>query len=268
MAAVVGVLIAAPMWGGEPPPAAAPQAAVERAIAYFGRDVATGDPRWIGLFAYLERRFGVEVRLASGEPAHGAGTGVARGKMQNIYRRLDDPAATTEKKVIADLPHVIDRITASALHCDRIALPAEWLEILAKAAHAGGYALTHAALALEWTVENGCANRQAVEVAALRDEQVRLLVGLVDGRADLARHFETDADLWIEAVAMLYYVGARGAVRPEWLRELVDLQLPSGAWAAAKRGVRADPHATALALWVLLEATRQPAAIPWIVPSS
>jgi len=265
---VFAVLVVAPACGGEAAAENAPEAAIERAIVYFGRDVSTADPNWAALFAFLKRRFGLEVRLASGEFAHRVRGGAAGGVMQDIYRRIDDPTAIADKKAIADLEHVVDRITASALHCDRIALPADWLAILAKAAQAGGYALTHSALALEWTLENGCAPRHAAEVAALRLEQVRLLVALMDDRAELARRFEADADLWIEAVAMLYYVGGRAEIRPEWLRHLVGMQLPNGAWPASTRAERADAHATSLALWALLEATREPTSGPWIVPSS
>lgn len=262
------MLVAAPVRGREPTPENAPESAIERAVAYFGRDVSTADPNWVALFAFLKRRFGLEVRLASGEFAHRVGAGSAGGVMQEIYRRIDDPTAAADKKAIADLDHVVDRITASALHCDRIALPADWLAVLTRAARAGGYALTHSALALEWTLENGCASRQSDEVVALRGEQVRLLGAMVNDRTGLARQYETDADVWVEAVAMLYYVGGRAAVRPEWLRQLVGMQLPNGAWPASTRAERADAHATSLALWALLEATREPTSGPWIVPSS
>jgi hypothetical protein len=151
------------------------------ALRYFATSVETADPSWLSLFGYMHRRFGVDARLASGASAHTVRDGVARPEVYAIYRRIDDPDAQVDKAAIAALPTAIDRITASALHCDRIPLPADWVEILAKASRAGAYALTHAVLATEWTVENGCRTRQ--DVTALHAEQVRLLEQLIEQRA-------------------------------------------------------------------------------------
>lgn len=248
------------------PPDAALQAAQDRAVRYFAEAVDTADPSWLAIFGYLRRRYGIEARLASGQALHELRDGGVRPEVAAIYRRIDDPDARVDQAAIAALPSAIDRITASALHCDRIPLPADWVNVLGRASRAGAYALTHAVLATEWTVENGCLSRQTV--AALHDEQVALLAQLVEQRAALARRFETAADLWIEAVAMLVYSGAGARVRPEWTADLLALQRPDGAWPRHPRSARADPHTTALALWVVL-AQRYPDAPPirWVAPS-
>lgn len=241
------------------------RAARERAVRYFAERVETADPSWLAIFGYLHRRFGVDVRLAGGAELHGLRDGVARPELAAIYRRIDDPDARVDKAAIAALPTAIDRITASALHCDRIALPPDWVEILGKASRAGAYALTHAVLASEWTVENGCLPRRDVE--ALHGEQVRLLEQLVEQRAALAARFESASDLWIEALAMLTYSGAGARIRPEWIADLLALQRPDGGWPRHPRAARSDPHATALALWVVL-GQLQPQAPPirWLAP--
>ncbi len=245
------------------PESAVIEAAIERVRTYFAGDVASADPSWISLFGFLHRRFGVEVVLASGEVAHTVRDGVARGDMHDVYRRIDDASAAIEKRTIADLEHVIDRITASALHCDRIELPSNWGDILGNATRAGGYALTHAVLATEWTVEQGCASRESVR--SLREDQVRRLRAMIEERRALAEKFDSSTDLWIEALVMLYYGGSGDSVRAPWVHDLLAAQLDNGGWSKAPASWEADPHASALALWVLLENSREPKPGPWIV---
>jgi hypothetical protein len=262
------LLLAVPA-GATPTPdagAARLEHAQTAALRYFATSVETADPSWLSLFGYVHRRFGIDARLASGAPAHTLRDGVARPEVYAIYRRIDDPSAQVDKAAIAALPTAIDRITASALHCDRIPLPADWVEILAKASRAGAYALTHAVLATEWTVENGCRTRQ--DVTALHAEQLRLLEQLIEQRATLASQYESATDLWIEAMAMLDYSGAGDRIRAAWIDDLLAQQRADGGWPRHPRATRSDPHATALALWVVL-AQRQPPAPPivWIAPS-
>ena len=262
-------LLLALQTGATPTPdarAARLERAQTAALRYFATSVETADPSWLSLFGYMHRRFGIDARLASGASAHTVRDGVARPEVYAIYRRIDDPEAQVDKAAIAALPTAIDRITASALHCDRIPLPADWVEILAKASRAGAYALTHAVLATEWTVENGCRTRQ--DVTALHAEQVRLLEQLIDQRATLASQYESATDLWIEAMAMLDYSGAGDRIRAAWIDDLLSQQRADGGWPRHPRATRSDPHATALALWVVL-AQRQPHAPPirWIAPS-
>jgi len=261
-AALQVMVLAAPLVATAVPEARL-DAARGRALAYFASAVDTPDPSWLSLFGYLHRRFGLDARLATGAAPHTLRDGIARPEIWAVYRRIDDPTATVDKATIAALPTAIDRITASALHCDRIALPPDWVEILARASRAGAYALTHAVLAAEWTVENGCRRRD--ELAALHAEQVALLEQLIAQRAELAGRYEAATDLWIEAVAMLAYSGAADRIRDAWVVDLLALQRPDGGWPRHPRATRSDPHASALALWVLLERL-QPQAPPirWV----
>jgi hypothetical protein len=234
-----------------------------RALNYFATQVRTPDPGWLSLFGYLHRRFGLEARLASGALPHQLKDGVGRPEVFAIYRRIDDPSAAITKQQIADLPTPIDRITATALHCDRIPVPDDWIEILRKGSAAGAYALTHSVVATEWTVENGC--RARADVAALQQEQITLLVRFIEQRHELAGRFDAITDMWIEAVDMLYYIGARESVQSAWIDEILALQRDDGGWPRHPRAPRSDPHATALAIWVLLENLQPNAArIPWI----
>lgn len=230
---------------------------------YFEREVTTVDPGWANLFGYLHRRFGLELRNASGAALHEVPVVQERAEIAAVFRRLVDPGASVPKQAIADLDTPVDRMTASALHCDRIPLPEGWRDVLGQATGIGGYALTHAALAGQWTVENGC--RSAIELAALQQRQVDALAALVDGRDARVAKIRNSIDLRIEAIVMLYYLGARDRVDPIWIDHVLEAQNEDGGWPLGPTAVASDPHASALALWVLLENLQPDApAITWI----
>jgi hypothetical protein len=235
-----------------------PAAARDRALHYFANRVDGSDPGWAAIFAYLQRRFGLEAVDARGRPLHRPGRGT-RPEIAAVYARLFDPAATTTPARIAALPSAVDRMTALALHCDRIPLPPDFDGALQRAAEVGGYALTHAALAGEWTLENGC--RAFGELQSVQAEQVERLAAQAADRQGLGVRQEAGYDVWIESLAMLHYLGAGGRVRAEWLDALLASQREDGGWSRSPREDRSDPHPTALALWVLLE-TLDPGAPP------
>jgi hypothetical protein len=235
--------------------------AKDKAIDYLAMQVRA-DPNWLNLVGYMHRRFGLE-SLASGRPAADLDAKVGRPEVVEVYRRIEDPRAVADERQIAALPTAIDRITASALHCDRITLPRDWMALLRGGSAAGGYALTQSVLATEWSVENGCVPR--VEIQGLRAEQIAWLVNFIQRREELRDEFDAITDIWLEAVAMLYYIGAADNVRPEWLEEIVRIQNEDGGWSRSPAEQRSDPHATALALWVLLEHLRPDVPrSPWI----
>ncbi len=252
------------------------QHALDRGLDYFRANVRETDPSWASLFGYMHRRFGLTATIRGGEPLHGAPPRDERHPMAGIYRRIDDSSAAVDKRRIAELESTVDRITASALHCDRIALPSDWVEILTKASEFGGYALTHSALAGEWTIENGCLSWG--DLAATRQRQIVLLVQHVgrfaDGMAndpgtpenDLGNAGDgTGMDIWIESIVMLYYLRAGSRVEPQWIEALLAAQRLDGGWPRNARSQRSDPHPTALALWVLLEQLHTDAPpISWI----
>jgi hypothetical protein len=244
----------------------APEAARDRALRFFETRVPRADPSWAAIFGHLHRRFGLEARSASGAPLHLPGPVAERPEVAAVYRRLFDPAATVAAERIAALPSAVDRMTALALHCDRVAPPPDFADALRRATELGGYALTHAALAGQWTLENGCAGFG--DLRALQAAQVERLAALAGDREGVGAGHEAGYDVWIEALAMLHYVGAGSRVRPEWLAQLLGAQRADGGWSRSPGEDRSDPHATALALWVLLE-TLEPDAPPTpFVPSA
>ncbi len=244
-----------------------PDAALNRAIGYFETRQGPADPSWRGLFVYYQRRFGLEIGSDGGGPLHELQAPPGRPPAERVYDRLWDPEASVPAVWIAELPTAVDRLVANALHCDRVAIPANWTRILEEASKTGGYALTHAVLAAEWSVENGCIHESSTR--AVNWLQVDLLLDLLGRREALAGEFKNSDDLWIEALAMLYYAGAGSQVRSEWIETLLELQRTDGGFAARPGSDHSDPHATALALWVLLEQREPPSPrVRWLPPRS
>lgn len=237
--------------------------ALQRASAYLGT-LDHADPSWRGIFGYLQRRFGFELKLASGRFAHepaAAGTGdpVLRG----ILARMDDATATADAATIAAIPSQIDRMTAVALHCDRLALPGNWAAVLEAAGRAGGYALTHAALASQWSVENGCLD--AAEARRVQDGLATQLATLIQDRERLAATDPKITDVWIEAAGILTYIGHGQRVTPDALGALLAQQRSDGGWPLHPTSTESDPHATAVAIWALLEALHpERGPSPWL----
>ncbi|MCP3983784.1 MAG: hypothetical protein GY723_05310 [bacterium] len=240
-----------------------PEQARDRALAYFSTQVHEIDHSWSSIFDHLHRRFGLELTLASGRTPYGVQRELERPELFAVYRRLVDPAARVSKRQIAELSTTIDRMTASALHCDRIALPDGWVDVLRTASGLGAYALTHAVVATRWTLENGCLSE--MELIPLHFEQVELLEALIEEREVLNSRHDVATDIWIEALAMLYYLGEGDRVRPEWIEALLAAQREDGGWPNHPRAPTSHPHPSALALWVLLEGLNSDApATAWI----
>jgi hypothetical protein len=239
------------------------EAARERAVQYFAVRVHSADPSWAAIFGYLHRRYGIEAVDANGRALHVPAEDERRPEMGAIYRRLWNADATVRIEQIAALASSIDRMSASALHCDRIPLPANWETVLRHASSVGGYALTHAVVAAQWTLDNGC--RSAADLEGLQAAQVVFLERLAGTRDDLLASQEAGNDIWIEALAMLAYLGAEEKLRPGWLAALLASQNDDGGWSRGRRGAGSDPHPTALAIWVL-SAQLQPdlPPVPWI----
>ncbi len=244
--------------GPEPDPSAS-----ARATRWFAKHVDEPQPGWASLFGYMHRRFGLEALDARGRPLHRAVLADASDEWAALYRRLDDPAAAVPAARIAALESQTDRMTALALHCDRLGVPAAWPDVLAAASEAGGYALTHAALATRWTIENGCA--PAERLAEIEQLQRDRLAAMAASRDALEDAYPNGTDLWLESIAMLYYLEGGDRLEPGTLDEVLVLQRPDGGWPVHSSARRSDAHATALALWVVLEHER-PGARPirWI----
>lgn len=172
------------------------------------------------------------------------------------YFRVVDPdyrVSTDEMKLASGF----NWLTAHALYCDLYGLPAHFADSLI-AYNRGSYDRTHAAFALAWILEKGCAADSESGLAQLQHEMEDGLVELIDERG-------ADTDVGVEAIAMLMQFGAYSKVKPAWIETLIQAQFPEGYWAEKPESKRPNDHTTALALWALLEYTYPNQAFtPWV----
>ena len=236
-----------------PRPPAAPgaatdpvHAAIERARAFLAarpRDT-TGSLLFLDL---LHRRFGLEEfagmlaeydRLAAGMPRP------APDVLSS--RRLLDAGTRIEPELLRRLVSKVNRITHPALHAREVPLPGRYANRLARAADAGGYELTHAGLALVWLAEHG---RTDVVDEAFVERVARDMAALLqpaDGTSDLE----------IEAATFLHALSRGELVPTAFIDAVLDAQLPDGGWPADPAAPdEPNDHTSALALWLLLEAS-------------
>jgi len=174
------------------------------------------------------------------------------------FLRLVDTEYQTTPEQIAGIGDLIGRTTASALHCDRIPLPNSYKKDLNHLSRSGGYALTHAVLAAQWSIENGC-----LDITDLSDFQNQAILRL----SQLIEHQAGITDLAIEAAAMIFYAGASEKITKIWLNSLANAQQEDGGWTPGIMGLtESHPHTTYLALWVLLEARYPDAPKTLMIP--
>jgi hypothetical protein len=180
---------------------------------------------------------------------------------RRILLRYLDPQIKATKEELKGLTG-IDRISAAAMYCDVHGLPAYFWLSLRSMADSGGYALTHATIALMMVRSKNCVSDDRafeVELAAHTRKLLHLL-----------SQVQAESDLGIEAIVMLYLTnnfpyrtagddftkpGAlpAGAQRPpvrlEWIGNIIEAQKEDGSW-------NENDHTTVLALWALLEFKR------------
>ncbi len=201
----------------------------------------------------LHRRFGLEEFAGMADEYERLVAGMAR-PAPDVFssRRLLDADARIEPELLKQLVAPVNRITHPALHAREIPLPAKYRGRLQRAAAAGGYELTHVGLALIWLAENG--QREVVDEAFVED-----VAAAMGALLDPANGVD---DLEIESAAFLHGLGRGALVPPAFLEAVVAAQLPDGGWASdpAAQPPTANDHTSALALWLLLEATRPEAS--------
>ena len=167
------------------------------------------------------------------------------------YRRLIDETYTDyrpDPALLEQQGEMYDDMLLPSLYCDRFPLAAESERELLSPKNLSGYDATHQLLATYFLFEkNDCVSKEKVTptreklVSTLLEEEKNGKVG----------------DLYAERMVLLYLAGEGKHVRRSWLKRLVNAQKQSGVWPSGLLlGRSEDPHATALAVWALSEATR------------
>lgn len=131
------------------------------------------------------------------------------------------------------------------MYCDLYGLPQDFFPGVHRLARQGGYALTHAMLALVMVRGNKC----TYDKTAYRQE----LLGEIEMLRAMLQNISVTSDLGIESVLMLQLsrkspemAGEPSHVNPQWIDQILAAQSPDGSWYQ-------NDHTTVIALWLLLE---------------
>lgn len=214
--------------------------AIEKAIQYVNGRGENLLQVAVPMLDNLQRRFGIPVEITAAKQRVLAVT--PRGR--RVFFRHLGPGLVASREDIAQLKG-IDRVTATALYCDIYGLPADFFPQLRALANQGGYALTHATLALVMVRGQNCAYDRATYKNELLSEITRLRW--------LLQSTAVESDLGIEAILMLQLsrsspemAGEPSYVNPVWIERIIAAQSADGSWYQ-------NDHTTVLALWLLLE---------------
>jgi hypothetical protein len=225
---------------------------VDRGLEYFVARDAKADPLSLLFLDYLRRKHDLKplepvvahLKNAKADPSHPDPQLMLHVK---TYARLADVAAAPSADELSAVSHELDVMALEALYCDRGELKPGLIDRLRKTASPGKYYLTHAALYTGWALENGC----------LKEDAARTLIDELAPRLDALIRAEGGAtDLAMEAISVLFFVGRRNDVRPEWVEQVKAAQKKNGGWSHDPRAEPTNDHSSLLGFWVVIEAAR------------
>jgi hypothetical protein len=215
---------------------------VAKAISYFEDSNEPDALLWLDV---MHRRFGIE---AFADALQRYDQEVAarpeQAPLLRIFRRIADYNNLLMEGDLQAVTAKTDYVTVPALYSDRIALPANYLAILAEAVDDGKYMLTHALLAWVWVQENGCDFPMSNS----------FIERLYSNTSALIDDNQVVTDLELEAAAFLYLAGQEALVSETFVERVIAAQNYDGGWSlSSETPENSEWHTTILGLFLLLQ---------------
>jgi hypothetical protein len=160
-----------------------------------------------------------------------------------VFRRIADYDNPLQAEDLQALSNNLDCLTAPALYCDRLGLPADYPGRLEQAVTSGDYMLTHALLAWIWIQENDC---EAPLPDGFIEDMYRANTALINDDSVVE-------DIELEAAAFLYLAGQGSLVDDAFVERVIAVQNYDGGWLDTRNNLGdSDWHSTILGLLLLL----------------
>jgi hypothetical protein len=215
-------------------------AAVRRGVAWFTSREIRLPYEWLGLEMFY-RRFGFR-EFASAGAEFGAAAAASGHPVFRLFVRLTRTDVTATAGEFRGLLSPHDRLTLPALYCDQLPFPVYHAKLMRDAVDSGGYALTHAALALMW----------------MKDHEVPSPLGPAFERETVERclallPMDLPMDLQIEAAVFSAYLGYGREIPPAFLRRVQEGQRENGSWGRNPDSAAASWHTSGLGVWLFAE---------------
>lgn len=224
--------------------------AINRALVYIERNPNEISALQWFFVDYLQRKFDLDPKFRAAARNLKPPSDKNENLQFQIHQRIINPQALV-KELELSKNDSMDNMVRMATHCDHIDLPANYDALLQNNINAGGYEMTHAAYSLTRIKELNCPKPSRYD---------EMLAQLTSQLAELASNPKTPNDLRYEATAFLYDMGRGDQVRVEWINRIVSEQQPDGSWENSEDEQANHDHTTILALWSLLESSRDDVA--------
>ncbi len=212
--------------------------ALERSVAWSSARLDAADPYTLVVFDFVHRRYAI-AEFADARALARSGVADADPAAEPELRLVRPDVRVNAAQLVEPDAHAPSVLVRGALACDEPGTPAGFEARLDAAIAAGGYDLTHAAVAIGIEVDLGCAPTGGDELRAR----------IVDALATQASADTRVDDVAIERLAMLEYLGARERIPAERVTALIAAQRADGSFPADDTA--AALHATVLATWVI-----------------
>ncbi len=211
------------------------------------------------LFDYLDRRFNLNLFNRKTRKRY-LSNWFSEDSSATLLYQFRSLVMNSEHKIdLRYASHPIDSVSLLALGCEEEFDQGVFINRLKKHKEKGGYFLTHALLALQWSLELGCLAESTQQIQQLKSS-------LQEANLEFARISSAPQDETFEAVCMLHYSGFDSQRIAHFKKVVTEMQLEDGGWASSERSTTTDLHTTAFALWILLEEnTSKSASYPnWV----
>lgn len=157
------------------------------------------------------------------------------------YKKINDKALA----ILKTPQTYYNDVLPQALYCDLYPVREDFaVKAFDKIETETGYDLTHKFWSAVLFKENGC----SADGYNL-DEIILTAAKKMAADQEASGEFN---DLYAERTAFLEYYGFKNLVKENWVKNIMDNQLKSGAWINSVEGV-GNPHTTALSIWALSE---------------
>lgn len=230
------------------------EAAIGQGLSYLQANEASVSPLQGLLLNYLQRKFDLNTKFMEFGASNASATATLSqvdATDLKIHSRIAKPNDLPSSLPIQNA-EPINLMMMYATHCDHLALPSNYNELVQQNIAAGGYSLTHAGYSLERMKENSCSFDTETDQTMRRS--------IESGMVLIVNNEDTSTDLRYEAIALLQHMGRPDLVKKSWFDTIIAEQKSDGGWSVASDQAASSDHASVLALWALLEVTRQDSA--------
>lgn len=222
---------------------AATRDALDRVVAASARSLETTDVFTLIIFDYVARRYELASLKGARELALAATNGASPDQEPEL--RMIRPAARPTAASLREANgNASSMLVRNALACDSPGSAPDFETRLRTAIDSGGYALTHAAVALGIEAELRCPATGGTNLRAM----------IIDAIALAVADDTTVDDLSVERMAMLVYMDAAHHIPVARLDALVAAIRDDGTIAGPD--IATQRHTAGLAIWVLGRFTR------------